>query len=120
MPVKHWLISILALIVLQGCVIVPPPPSRHGPPDHAPAHGYRAKYRYYYYPDAAVYFDLDRRLYFYLDGGWRRAERLPRDLYVRLGGPVALTLDLDEPYHRHDEHRRSHPPGQGRKKNKKW
>ena len=28
-----------------------------GPPPHAPAHGYRAKYTYRYYPSCSVYYD---------------------------------------------------------------
>ena len=118
---------ILALVFLtQACVIAPPPPSygrggyHSGPPPHAPAHGYRQKYRYYYYPEVSVYFDLDRRLYFYLDRGWRTAARLPREFRVGLYGPVTLELDLAEPYRRYDEHHRAYPPGQRKKKNKKW
>jgi len=37
-----------------------------GPPPHAPAYGYRAKYQYRYYPSAGVYYDTYRQLYFYL------------------------------------------------------
>ncbi|MGD9382490.1 MAG: hypothetical protein PVH55_00415, partial [Desulfobacterales bacterium] len=39
-----------------------------GPPPHAPAHGYRAKYKYRYYPACSVYYDDYRKLYFYLEG----------------------------------------------------
>jgi hypothetical protein len=120
MRLKNSLPLILALLVLQGCVIAPAvPQQRQGPPDHAPAHGYRNKhYRYNYYPDVGVYFDLDRKIYFYLDRGWRSAVLLPRDLRVRLGGPVTLELDLAEPYYRYDEHRTKYPPR--KKKNKRW
>lgn len=31
-----------------------------GPPPWAPAHGYRAKHSYHYYPSAEVYFDTGR------------------------------------------------------------
>ncbi len=42
--------------------------NRGGPPPWAPAHGYRAKHRYRYYPSAEIYFDLGRGIYFYYEG----------------------------------------------------
>jgi hypothetical protein len=70
-----------------------------GPPAHAPAHGYRAKYNYNYYPKENVYFDTSRKLYFYMDGdNWRASVSLPLDLKVRLGDHVNIELDFDKPY----------------------
>ncbi len=90
-----------------------------GPPPHAPAHGYRAKYRYRYYPDSYVYFDINRRLYFYLqDNDWRVSGSLPSDLRVRLGEYVTVDLDTDKPYLGLQEHKHTYPPGQMKKKNK--
>jgi hypothetical protein len=126
MKMKYWLITLALVFLTQACVIAPVPPASHGgnyhqgPPAHAPAHGYRAKHRYYYYPDVSVYFDLDRRLYFYLDRGWQVAARLPRELRLGLYGPVTIEMDLDKPYSRYDEHRRKYPPRRDRKKYKKW
>ncbi len=131
MKLRHVLILLTLVCLAQACVVAPAPPVyreggsyRQGPPPHAPAHGYRAqqRYRYYYYPEVSVYFDLDRRLYFYLDRGWQVSARLPRDLRIGLYGPVTLELDFDEPYRRYDEHRRKYPPGQAKKKykDKKW
>ena len=37
-----------------------------------------------------------------------------------LGAPVFLDLDVGEPYRYHDDHRRANPPGQNKKKYKKW
>lgn len=117
---KFFVPVLLLLVAAQGCVVAPAAPNhgyyRPGPPDHAPAHGYRQKYRYNYYPEASVYFDLDRRLYFYMDGGWRSAQRLPRDLRVRLQAPVSLELAMAEPYLRYDEHRHKYPAGRGKHK----
>ena len=90
-----------------------------GPPPHAPAHGYRAKYRYHYYPSAQVYFDTDRRIYFYLEGqDWRAGASLPQHLAVRLGAPVTLQLDTDKPYSAHSRHQRQYPPGKSPKMHK--
>jgi len=56
------------------------------PPPHAPAHGYRSKYRYKYYPDTSVYFNSSKGLYFYLKGdSWTMSASLPDYLNVNLG-----------------------------------
>jgi hypothetical protein len=91
-----------------------------GPPPHAPAHGYRAKYKYRYYPSCSVYYDTGRRLYFYLKGDrWEVGASLPSSLRVRLGGSVSMELDTDKPYIHHAEHVKKYPPGKLKNKNKK-
>ena len=91
-----------------------------GPPPHAPAHGYRAKHQYRYYPSCSVYYDTGRRLYFYLKGDrWEVGASLPSRLRVRLGGSVSMELDTDKPYIHHAEHVKKYPPGQLKNKNKK-
>ena len=56
-----------------------------GPPAHAPAHGYRAKHKYRYYPDSSVYHDTDRGLYFYFKGGsWEVGASLPHNFQMGL------------------------------------
>lgn len=83
---------------------------RKGPPPHAPAHGYRAKHHYHYYPAAECYRDADSGLWFYLSGdGWKMGASLPVDLRVRLGSSVSLELDTDRPYVHHHEHKRKYP-----------
>ena len=91
-----------------------------GPPDHAKAHGYRNKnkvkakhaYKYQYYPDAEIYFDPGRNVYFYLNAGnWVTAATLPRRLNVRLGSSVSLDMDIPTPYELHKEHRLRFPSG---------
>ena len=73
--------------------------SKGGPPAHAPAHGYRAKYNYNYYPDENVYYDTDRKLYFYMEGdNWRASVSLPFDLKLKLGDHVSVEMDCDKPY----------------------
>lgn len=106
-----------------------PPPSydshgkykskRNVPPAHAPAHGYRAKHRYRYYPDAYVYFDTAKAAYFYIDNAnWRMSVSLPSS--IRLGSAyVSLELDTDKPYVYHHEHRKKYPPGKMKKSKKK-
>lgn len=93
-----------------------------GPPDHAPAHGYRAKYQYRYYPSNSVYYDSARRLYFYLRGeNWEVGASLPTSLKAELGDYVSLELDTDKPYLHYSEHVKQYPPGKTKsKKAQKW
>ena len=91
-----------------------------GPPAHAPAHGYRAKHQYRYYASRSVYYDTQRRLYFYLKGeNWEIGATLPNSLRVGLGDFVSIELDTDKPYTHHQEHRKKYPPGKAHKKHKK-
>ena len=91
-----------------------------GPPSHAPAHGYRAKHQYRYYPSHSVYYDKGRRLYFYLKGdNWEVRASLPSSLRVELGDSVSIELETDRPYIYHAEHVKKYPPGQMKKKNNK-
>jgi hypothetical protein len=105
----------------------PPVAKKHqkqGPPAHAPAHGYRAKHSYRYYPSSSVYYDTGRELYFYLKGdNWEFGASLPGNLRVQLGDYVSMELDTDKPYVYHADHIKKYPPGQVKdkdKKKKKW
>ncbi len=94
-----------------------------GPPPHAPAHGYRAKHQYRYYPSCSVYYDYGRKIYFYIKGDhWEVGASLPSHLRISLGDSVNIELDTDKPYIHHAEHVKKYPPGQLKnKKNKhKW
>lgn len=91
-------------------------PHKGGPPPHAPAHGYRAKHTYHYYPDSQVYYDTGRGLYFYIEGGsWRVSATLPSSLHVGLGSHVAIDMYTDEPYLYSKDHKKKYPPGQMKK-----
>jgi hypothetical protein len=93
---------------------------KKGPPPHAPAHGYRAKYKYRYYPACSVYYDAYRKLYFYLEGpNWRISASLPNAIQVGLGDHVNIEIDADKPYIYYEEHKHNYPPGQFKKKGKK-
>lgn len=88
----------------------------HGPPPWAPAHGYRAKHRYYYYPSSHVYFDVGRGLYFHYEGGgWRVGASLPVGIHIDVNEYVELEMDTDKPYHYHSEVVKRYPPGQAKK-----
>ncbi len=100
------------IIVKDEPPVYKPVPKEPGPPPWAPAHGRRAKYRYYYYPDSYVYFDIERRIYFYLSGsGWQASVSLPTGLYINVNSYVVLEMDVSEPYHFHTEVVKRYPPG---------
>jgi hypothetical protein len=93
-----------------------------GPPSHAPAHGYRAKHQYRYYPSSNVYKDTERGLYFYLKGDkWEVGASLPLPFREGLGESVSFELETDKPYIHHGEHVKQYPPKRSKsKKHKKW
>jgi hypothetical protein len=98
-----------------------------GPPPWAPAHGYRAKHHYRYYPDSHVYFDVGRGLYFYYSGGdWHASASLPGGIHIDVGDYVTLEMDTDRPYHYDSDVVKRYPPGQmkkmgrGKGKGPKW
>ncbi len=91
--------------------------AKGGPPPHAPAHGYRAKHVYYYYPHAQVYFDISKEVYFYMEGqSWKISASLPSSLHVQLGDHVTLEMDTHKPYTHFKDHKKKYPPGQLKKK----
>ena len=93
-----------------------------GPPAHAPAHGYRAKRQYRYYPDQKVYHDAEKGLYFYLKGdNWEVGASLPSNLKTGLGESVTIGLDTDKPYVHNAEHVKKYPSKKSKnKKHNKW
>jgi len=93
---------------------------KEGPPPHAPAHGYRAKYKYRYYPASSVYYDTYRNLYFYLEGpNWRMSASLPLAIQVGLGDHVNIEMDVDKPYIHYDEHKHKYPASKFKKNHEK-
>jgi hypothetical protein len=93
---------------------------KKGPPAHAPAHGYRAKHQYRYYPSSSVYYDSERKIYFYLKGdNWEVGVTLPKNIRLRLGDYVSIEMNTDKPYTHYADHVKRYPPGQMKKNNKK-
>jgi len=95
------------------------PEGKGGPPPWAPAHGYRAKHQYHYYPSAQVYFDTGRGLYFYYQSGrWQVSAQLPSSVRLHLGHSVTLDMDTDRPYRYHSDVITHYPPGHSDDKGK--
>ena len=77
-------------------------PAFADPPDHAPAHGYRAKHEYIYYREREIYYAPEVRQWFWIDGGdWRVGARLPERYQQFTSGGVRVELDTDRPYTEH-------------------
>jgi hypothetical protein len=90
-----------------------------GPPPWAPAHGYRAKHHYRYYPGASVYYDVDRKIFFYPQGSeWRVSASLPVGIRFDVHSYTVLDMDADKPYVYHEEVAKRYPPGQLKKAEK--
>ena len=83
-------------------LIVPENVFAQGPPPWAPAHGYRAKTRYVYFPDENMYYDLHSRNYIYLSGrNWVVRTSVPRIFVgINLGKSAQIELDFvgERPY----------------------
>ena len=83
-----------------------------GPPPWAPAHGYRAKHEYRYYPSEQVYYEESRNVYFYRsDGKWHVSADLPEIIGSVLGDSVHLEMDTERPYQHHQSVVEHYPPG---------
>jgi hypothetical protein len=103
------LFSVLVTIFLlsTGCVVHE---SYGDPYPWSPAHSYRAKHHYRYYPSFSLYFDIDRNLYFYHEGGkWKRGKSYPHGLQQRDGGFVSIDMDTDKPYKWHSDVEKRYP-----------
>jgi len=86
-----------------------------GPPAHEPAHGFRAKHKYRYYPSQKIYHDTERGLYFYIKGdSWEVGASLPSHLKADLGESVILELETDKPYVYNAEHVKKYPSEKSR------
>jgi len=89
------------------------------PPPWAPAHGYRAKHQYRYYPASHIYYDTARKLYFYLEGeNWRFGVSLPVGIKLDVTDHVVLEMDTDKPYEFHTDVVKQYPGGKLKKKDK--
>jgi len=81
----------------------------------------KQKYSYRYYPSCSVYYDIDRKLYFYLEqDNWKIFASLPSNLARQLGDYVEIEMDHDKPYIDNDKHVKKFPPEESRKTKKNF
>ncbi len=120
MSIVLILFGVCLLIGCRGArVEVSTAPPKPGPPSHAPAHGYRAKHVYHYYPSAYVYYEPVRSLYFYYENGrWEAGVTLPNHIKISVGERVIIRMDSDRPYIKFKAHKKQYPPGKPKKRAK--
>ena len=88
-----------------------------GPPAHAAAYGQRVEHHYRYYYSAHVYYDVDRKLYFFPQKEkWLAATGLPRRIRISYDDYVTIVMESDRPYHAFKQHKSQYPPGHRKKK----
>jgi hypothetical protein len=93
--------AISSVLGLVGCYVEHPHEYARGPAVYT-------SYSYVYYPDAEVYFEPHRQVYYWSDGGsWRSGARVPQNIVLR--SHVTVNLDSSEPYKHHDEVRAKYP-----------
>lgn len=98
---------------------------KQGPPPWAPAHGYRAKTRHLYFPEQNFYFDVQRNVYIFPDGGrWVVSASMPGFLTgidLRAARKVELEINTDSPQAFNNDHiakYKGDSPGNGKGKGK--
>ena len=80
---------------------------------------YSQKYLYRYYPECSVYYDINRKLYFYPENdNWKIFAILPEDLKRKLDHYIEIEMENDKPYTENEKHVKKYPP-QDSKKTKK-
>ncbi|SEP60041.1 hypothetical protein [Flavobacterium urocaniciphilum] len=101
-------IKALVIITLVGLFFSPTEMFSQGPPPWAPAKGYRAKTRHIYFPQHNFYYDIQKRVYFYLNNGtWSVSVSIPAPfISINLGGATQIQLDYygNYPYYFNNDH----------------
>lgn len=111
--------TILLRATLVGTALSLSAPVWADPPSHAPAHGYRAKHRYTYYPQREIYYAPESRLWFWLDGGdWRFGASLPGPYQQYTTGGISIELGSERPYTEHSHVVREYGRGSKRDQRK--
>lgn len=110
------ILSAIALSAAAAWVV----PVFADPPAHAPAHGYRAKHGYVYYPEREIYYSPQSSVWFWLDGGnWRVGANLPVSYQPFTRGGISIELGSDRPYTEHGYVVEHYGKGHKQKRSKK-
>jgi len=100
MMYKLLFCAVLSLL-LSNEIVAQSKGNGQGPPPWAPAHGFRAKTRFVYFPEYNFYFDLEKKVYIHFQAGkWSVSIELPSrlgNLNLRNASKFELDLDIDNP-----------------------
>lgn len=106
----HLALPILIILGLSSCAVYERP---YGPGyvRQAPPPAGVVYYDYWYYPEAHVYFDVNRRVYFYYTNKrWVETRVLPPSWRSRLHSHVPIQSREARPYLEYREHSHKYPP----------
>ncbi len=74
---------------------------------------------YTYFPDAAIYYNQTKKVYFYMqDGKWQSGPTLPQAIVIDKMESVEVTLNTDTPYIEHEIIAKKYPKGWSKKNEK--
>ena len=77
--------------------------------------GSQVRYHYWYYPSLQVYFDVERKVYYYPEnGGWHQTNSLP-SRYSPGSSHVTVDMDSDKPYRDFNQHKMKYPGSKGKR-----
>lgn len=75
--------------------------AQQGPPDWAPAHGYRVKTRHIYFPEYNFYYDTQKSVYIYMDSDhWAVSVNVPTpfgNVDLKVASKVQLRVNTETP-----------------------
>lgn len=92
---KNSFINRLQAVILPMLLVLFSVTAMATPPQWAPAHGYRAKTKYIYFPEHNFYFDLNAGNYIWWSNGkWTISASLP-GLYTSINLHTARQVELD-------------------------
>jgi len=87
MKTKLPLLAVGSALLLIGCYV-------DRPRGYVRSPAVEASYSYVYYPDAEVYYEPQRHVYYWADGGaWRSGPRVPQNIVLR----SSVRVNLDSP-----------------------
>lgn len=107
--IQNKTINIFGVVILVFMLALPTDVFSQGPPPWAPAHGYRAKTRHIYFPEHNVYFDLQKKVFIYINGSnWSVGVSLPTSfgsINLRTSSQIELDYYGNYPYYFNKEHK---------------
>ena len=119
------LLVLLALLTLPGCGLKiarvnTPVAAKKTPPGNAYGHNKHNHIEYEYYPSVEVFFDPQRKLYFWHAAAyWGVGKRLPSTYKLDHKERELVSLDTKLPYRQHDRVKSENPRDKSGRKHKK-
>ncbi|MBP1637935.1 MAG: Protein of unknown function precursor [Bacteroidetes bacterium] len=101
--------NIIVIVAIISCFYISPVKTSATPPAWAPANGYRENARHIYFPQQNMYYDLQKEVYMYNNGGiWLIIKSVPaiyKNVNLNIAPQVQLFLDTNDPFSFNDTHK---------------